>query len=166
MTTKLAPAAPPVERFFNSVSWKRDAPHRPGVCLGRLRRDVGDLDIGGHTIGRIAMEDIPAHRIVQLLPDNRQVVLARPTKGDRLAVAGDTDTELGEVVTLCVSGTEEIEAAEPIERGEAIAAGQDGRAVPARGEPGSTIDIVGFALGNAAPGDRVLVLLSPGRLYP
>lgn len=124
------------------------------------------LEIGGHTITRIATEVIPAHRIVQLLPDNAHVALARPTKADRLAVAVDNDAEPGDAVTVCVSGTEEIEAGETIARGQPIAAGQDGRAVGARGEPGSTIDIVGIALADAAPGDRVSTLLSPGRLYP
>lgn len=166
MTTNFDPAARPVDPRFKPVSRTRDAPHRPAVHLGGRRRDAGGLEIGGHTITRIAMEVIPAHRIVQLLPDNRHVALARPMKGDRLAVAVDNDTEPGEAVTVCLSGTEEIEAAETIEYGEPVVAGQDGRAVAARGEPGAPIDIIGFALANAAPGDRVLTLLSPGRLYP
>jgi hypothetical protein len=132
---------------------------------GRIAVD-GALQIAGHTVGRVALEPIPAARIVLLVADNRHVTLADPGPADRLGVAVDDDVDVGNIVTVALSGTEEVTAAEHIKRGAPLAPGPLGRAVMARGLPGDTIGIIGYALAEAAPGEAVPVLLTPGVLYP
>lgn len=160
MTTNLDPAAPPVERPAKPVSRKRAAPPGP-----RVARDIDPGSIGGLTRVFTAGNDIIEGRAVVLNAELGYAVLGIPGPDMSLGAAAEGATQ-DQPVLVALSGVEDVETAEPVQRGAYVEVVQGGRIVEATLKPGYVTACLGLALSTAtAARQRVWVQISPSKIY-
>lgn len=103
----------------------------------------------------IAAVDIPAHRLVKFGGDDNTVTLATAGTDDVIGVSDNVDVKAGNTVDVATLGVEKVQYGGTVERGKAIAAGTDGKAIAA--EDGDVA--VGYALCSAVENDIALTVL-------
>lgn len=103
----------------------------------------------------IAAVDIPAHRLVKFGADDNTVTLATAGTDDVIGVSDNVDVKAGNTVDVATLGVEKVQYGGAVERGKAITAGADGKAVA--GADGDKL--IGIALATAVENDIALAVI-------